>query len=111
MIKFLLFLQQTRILVTHGIHWLPMVDKIVVLNDGSIADYGTYEDLISRGGAFAQFLKSYLDQDAESEQEEDVEGKHYKITIEPSHEIMVLFVLRKLILQTRMRSHPLGLDV
>ena len=26
-------------------------------------------------------------------------------------EIMVLFVLRKLILQTRMRSHPVGLDV
>ena len=29
----------------------------------------------------------------------------------PSHEIMALFVLRKLILQTRMRSHPVGLDV
>ena len=29
----------------------------------------------------------------------------------PSHEIMVLFVLCKLILQTRMRSHPVGLDV
>ena len=31
--------------------------------------------------------------------------------IEPSHEIMVFFVLRKLILQTRMRSNPVGLDV
>ena len=31
--------------------------------------------------------------------------------IEPAHEIMSLFVLRKLILQTRMRSHPVGLDV
>ena len=30
---------------------------------------------------------------------------------EPCHEIMVLFVLRKLILQTRMRSHPVQLDV
>ena len=30
---------------------------------------------------------------------------------EPSHEIMVLFILRKLILQTRMPSHPVGLDV
>ena len=27
------------------------------------------------------------------------------------HEIIVLFVLRKLILQMRMRSHPVGLDV
>ena len=30
---------------------------------------------------------------------------------EPSHEIMVLFVLCKLIFQTCMRSHPAGLDV
>ena len=30
---------------------------------------------------------------------------------EPAHEIMALFVLRKLILQTRMRSHSAGLDV
>ena len=30
---------------------------------------------------------------------------------EQSHEIMALFVLRKLILQTRMRSHPVELDV
>ena len=33
------------------------------------------------------------------------------IVFEPTHEIMALFVLRKLILQTRMRSHPVGLDV
>ena len=32
-------------------------------------------------------------------------------TNEPFHEIMALSVLRKLILQTRMRSHPVGLDV
>ena len=30
---------------------------------------------------------------------------------EPSHEIMALFFLRKLFLQTRMCSHPVGLDV
>ena len=30
---------------------------------------------------------------------------------EPSHGGMVLFVLRKVIFQTRMRSHPMGLDV
>ena len=32
-------------------------------------------------------------------------------SIEPSHEIMVLFVLRKLILQTSMRNHPVWLGV
>ena len=30
---------------------------------------------------------------------------------EPCHEIMDLFVLRKLMLQTCMHSHPAGLDV
>ena len=30
---------------------------------------------------------------------------------EPPHQIMALFVLRKLILQMRLRSHPMGLDV
>ena len=32
-------------------------------------------------------------------------------SFEPAHEIMALFVLRKRILQTRMCSHPVGLDV
>ena len=30
---------------------------------------------------------------------------------EPAHETMALFVFRKLVLQTLMRSHPVGLDV
>ena len=30
---------------------------------------------------------------------------------EPAHEIMVLFIFRKLILQMIMHSHPMGLDV
>ena len=33
------------------------------------------------------------------------------IPFEPAHEIMVFFVPRKFILQMRMRSHPMGLDV
>ena len=42
---------------------------------------------------------------------------HWEISVfhwkayESSHEVMALFVLRKLILQTRMRSHPVLLDV
>ena len=38
-------------------------------------------------------------------------GRKTKSKLEPAHEIMVLFVLRKLILQTRIRSHAVGLDV
>ena len=38
-------------------------------------------------------------------------GLFHLYLIEPCHEIMVLFVLRKLILQMRMRSRPVVLDV
>ena len=32
------------------------------------------------------------------------------VSSEPCYEIMVFFILRKLVLQTRMRSHPVGLE-
>ncbi|KAH9499530.1 Multidrug resistance-associated protein 1 [Bulinus truncatus] len=51
---------KTRLLVTHGIHWLPMVDYIIVLQQGQIIQTGTYEDLLTRDGPFAQLLKNYL---------------------------------------------------
>ncbi|KAL5019757.1 hypothetical protein ScPMuIL_002649 [Solemya velum] len=51
---------KTRILVTHGVHWLPMVDKIVVLTNGQISEVGSYDELLDHNGEFAQFLKEYL---------------------------------------------------
>ena len=38
-------------------------------------------------------------------------GHSLDFSFEPSHEITALFVLRKFILKTRMRRHPVGLDV
>ncbi|XP_046560393.1 multidrug resistance-associated protein 1-like [Haliotis rubra] len=66
---------KTRILVTHGVHWLPQVDTIIVLTKGQISEIGTYEELMTHNGAFAQFLTTYLtqhnDEDSEGEDEED----------------------------------------
>ncbi|CAG5132940.1 unnamed protein product, partial [Candidula unifasciata] len=52
--------KKTRILVTHGIHWLPLVDQIVVMDQGQITELGTYEQLMNHNGPFAQFVKTYL---------------------------------------------------
>lgn len=73
MVTFQCFLLQTRILVTHGIHWLPMVDKILVITGGKISESGTYEELISRDGPFANLVQTYLDNDDESDGD-DTEG-------------------------------------
>ncbi|CAG5131727.1 unnamed protein product, partial [Candidula unifasciata] len=52
--------KKTRILVTHGIHWLPQVDQILVMTNGCISERGSYEQLISHNGPFAQFLQMHL---------------------------------------------------
>ena len=56
-------LLQTRILVTHGVHFLPRVDKILVVSDGTISEAGTYEELLARKGQFSEFLKTHTDTD------------------------------------------------
>jgi ATP-binding cassette subfamily C (CFTR/MRP) protein 1 len=52
--------KKTRILVTHGIGYLPQMDQIVVLKDGKISEIGTYDELMNNRGAFAEFLIEQL---------------------------------------------------
>ena len=66
----MVFVLQTRILVTHGISFLPRVDCIVVLKNGQVSEVGTYQQLLDENGAFSEFLRTYL---AEEKEEEDVE--------------------------------------
>ena len=66
--------QQTRVLVTHAIHWLPSVDSVVVVNNGQISEIGSYQELLSHDRAFAQFLKTYLTQD--DDDDDDAETDH-----------------------------------
>ncbi|XP_059177499.1 multidrug resistance-associated protein 1-like [Physella acuta] len=51
---------KTRIFVTHGIQWLPEMDKIIVMTNGQCTEQGTLDQLISHNGPFAQFLSEYL---------------------------------------------------
>jgi len=50
---------KTRLLVTHGIHFLPQVDQIIVIKEGRISECGTYSELLANSGAFAEFLQTY----------------------------------------------------
>lgn len=67
---------RTRILVTHGIGFLPQTDSIVVLNAGQITEVGSYQQLLRNNGHFADFLRTYLtDPNLE---EDDPEGANIK---------------------------------
>ncbi|NWW67276.1 MRP6 protein, partial [Ifrita kowaldi] len=51
---------KTRVLVTHTINILPQVDSIVFLVNGMISETGSYQELLQRNGAFAEFLHSHI---------------------------------------------------
>ena len=62
--------EKTRVLVTHGVSFLPKVDKIVVMKDGEISEVGTYQELMDSKGAFAEFLVQYLTTEGDDDVEE-----------------------------------------
>ena len=63
--------KKTRVLVTHGISYLPQVDQIVVMIDGKISEMGTYDQLLSNKGAFADFLIEQLQEDSSDSENEN----------------------------------------
>ncbi|KAG1674186.1 ABC transporter C family member 3 [Nymphon striatum] len=64
---------KTRIFVTNGISYLPQCDTVLVLKDGLISETGSYEELLSKKGAFSDFLVNYLTQDQSNIDERDLE--------------------------------------
>jgi len=64
----------TRILVTHNVTHLHMMDQIVVFKDGRISEVGTYKELLGQKGDFALFLVQYLSEkeDGVSELDENI---------------------------------------
>ena len=49
---------QTRILVTNQLSVLPRVDRILVLEEGKIAQQGTYAELEAAPGVFRTLLET-----------------------------------------------------
>ena len=63
--------------MTHGITYLPKVDKIVVLKNGEITEQGTYAQLVENKGEFNEFLLQYLSEKAEEDLDDDLEGAFF----------------------------------
>ncbi|CAH0722570.1 unnamed protein product, partial [Brenthis ino] len=56
---------RTRILVTHQVHFLKAADFIIVLNEGSIKNMGSYEDLFQTEIEFSSLLMDKKEVDDE----------------------------------------------
>ncbi|XP_058451160.1 multidrug resistance-associated protein 1 isoform X7 [Malaya genurostris] len=66
-----LLAKKTRVLVTHGITYLPHTDVIFVLKDGEISESGSYQELMDKKGSFADFLIQHLQE--VNEEDEDID--------------------------------------
>ncbi|XP_062096642.1 ABC transporter C family member 12-like isoform X2 [Humulus lupulus] len=49
---------KTRLLVTNQLHFLPQVDKIVLVSDSTITEQGTYEELTKNGKMFQKLMEN-----------------------------------------------------
>uniref|UniRef100_A0AC34GNC3 Multidrug resistance-associated protein 1 n=1 Tax=Panagrolaimus sp. ES5 TaxID=591445 RepID=A0AC34GNC3_9BILA len=47
---------KTRILVTHGVTFLPNADKIIVMDKGEIFEQGDYDELIKQNGKLTELI-------------------------------------------------------
>ena len=58
-------------MVTHGVSFLPKTDNILVLKEGKQSESGSFQQLIERTRAFAEFLKTHFLEESENLTEED----------------------------------------
>ncbi|XP_073264847.1 ABC transporter C family member 12-like isoform X5 [Populus alba] len=49
---------KTRVLVTNQLHFLPQVDKILLLSEGMIKEEGTFEELSKNGKLFQKLMEN-----------------------------------------------------
>lgn len=77
---------KTRILVTHGVSFLPYVDEIVVLVDGVVSEVGSYKSLRASKGAFSEFLDTYAKEQSNRTQSES-DGDSIDIELIPEREV------------------------
>ena len=58
----------TRIVIAHRLSTIRQCDRIVVLENGKIAEDGTYDELIAKGGSFAELVARQRLDESEFEQ-------------------------------------------
>ena len=56
--------------MTHGLSFLPQLDQIFVMVNGRISEVGTYQELLDREGAFADFYYSCLENEDQKDEAE-----------------------------------------
>jgi len=57
---------KTAILITHRVYNLLNFDQVIVMEDGKIAERGRHDDLLKRGGIYAQMYEQQQKEDSDN---------------------------------------------
>ncbi|KAJ8762659.1 hypothetical protein K2173_010680 [Erythroxylum novogranatense] len=67
---------KTRVLVTNQLHFLPQVDRIILVSEGMVKEEGTFEDLCETGKLFQKLMENAVKmKETEEAQEEKLEER------------------------------------
>ena len=53
-------MKATRIVIAHRLSTIRNCDRVIVMDAGRIAESGTFEELMNKGGIFAQLVKRQM---------------------------------------------------
>ncbi|VAH23047.1 unnamed protein product [Triticum turgidum subsp. durum] len=62
---------KTRVLVTNQLHFLPYVDKILLIHDGVIKEEGTFDELSNTGEQFKELMENAGKMEEQTEEKQD----------------------------------------
>lgn len=48
-------------LATHRLHWMPHMDRIIVMDGGTVAETGTHQELLARQGVYYQMIQGQME--------------------------------------------------
>uniref|UniRef100_A0A6Q2YDD5 ABC-type glutathione-S-conjugate transporter n=1 Tax=Esox lucius TaxID=8010 RepID=A0A6Q2YDD5_ESOLU len=76
---------KTRVLVTHGLSYLPQADLILVMVEGEITEMGSYLELMGRKGAFAEFIRVFAGNEHKERSQMGMEWEEIHLLIDCSN--------------------------
>ncbi|KAI9357918.1 P-loop containing nucleoside triphosphate hydrolase protein [Zopfochytrium polystomum] len=66
--------KKTRIFVTHQLHLVSRCDWVIVISDGTIAEQGTFQELMRDGHEFSRLMVAYGGENAHTSDDEENEA-------------------------------------
>ncbi|KAM3748774.1 hypothetical protein ACB098_05G133800 [Castanea mollissima] len=72
--------EKTRVLVTNQLHFLPQVDRIILVSEGMIKEDGTFEELSKNGVLFQKLMENAGKMEEQEDEKEDKKTYDQKST-------------------------------